>query len=250
MYRAVLLLIAAIAVVGLIGCKQEAPEADTPPVVGKQVKAPAPTPEPPPKLTFEWTENPTLDSVPDTPLAGVLNDKPFEANTIFITEDYDGNLRDIEISNLVLENDDDLLIDDDGVNISLATDVAPGLEVVKGMEDDFEGHVYYYYEQPNDGGPMSVNTPYGFALVLEKGESGEYDPDGEFTQITGSYTGKLAVCFDDADFSDEEPLSEDSYIAGTFEAKVRYWGPPTEPTDGDDTEDAASDDTTDAATDE
>jgi len=216
------LLLTAIAVMLLTGCPKPVDQVTQQQEAESQVLAETDEPysgpagEPAEATTapsdFEWTETPSLDAIPDGAIVGMINGKPFTAATVRLKVDDEQTV--LEISDVAVERSTDMTPDD--TEIDLRFTVTPGqpCEFVVGMEDekDFDKeHVYYYYELPDDGGPMSVNPPWACALQISEWTM-EPDADNQF--IVGNAKGKVALTFGD---------DEKSWVAGTFDCVYYKW---------------------------
>jgi len=164
-----------------------------------------------------WTETPSLDKVPSDGVKGVLNGKPFEAKSV-ILDCQGGKFTRIEFSDKKMEGDSDLLTEDTEVGVTLPSEATAGLKLDKKMGDAAPGESHAYYKYPlADGTPSSVNCPWACALVLDACERKPYDPAGKWAQTAGTCRGRILICFKD---------DVNSWIAGTFEGKLRYFGQP------------------------
>jgi hypothetical protein len=175
--------------------------------------------------TFAWTDKPTLDLIPGTPVKGELNGAPYEAKTVLIEMDTDNRLRRITVSDKALESDTDLLVEDNEFSIEFPSEIKAGTTFTKALRDpDNEADAWYCYQQ-KDGTPMSVNGDWAAAVSVDSGSDKGYDAKGDMVQVTGSFSGRLALCFEWTDFDTKKVTR--NWVAGTFEnAKVRYWGAP------------------------
>jgi hypothetical protein len=216
----------------LVGCPSKAPEDSGAASAAKQAAAKPDTAaakpdKPAAPVDFKWTEAPTVDMIPDRPVSGMVNGKPFEARSALIVEDGSGR-RTIAFNDQPLDVDDALLDDGTEVSFDFTDEVRAGMSFERAMDGgpEPEGYAAFYHYEQADGGPMSVNRDFSVALQIDEGEDRGYDTaeGAPFVQVTGAAKGKIALCFDDKD--DKEGRAEPSFIAGTFEAKIRYWGPP------------------------
>ncbi len=239
----VALLLIAVSLVVAVGCSKPADTGASPPAPAKTADAKPPVTPPPPAKTesapktessakpeaaasttptaplsaYAWTETPTLAGIPGGPVKGVLNGKPFEPKAVVMDVDKGDKLRRIVFSAKEMSGNSDTLSGVAQVVITTTQDLAPGtkFEVKMGFPHD-EGTIFYcHYDGPNP--PISVNSPWACALSIDSGEKKPYDPKGEMVQIAGTYKGKIHLCFND---------NKKTYIAGDFEAKIRYFGAP------------------------
>lgn len=198
----------------LTGCKPrtgpggDAALPDVPPpgeAPGGAAGEPAPT-------EFAWTDAPSLPSIPDGVITGVVNGEPFEAKTVRVKQGENGG--ELEISNVAVDEPTDVIVEDTG--ISLRFPIAEGTtdELVKTFDDnvDFDmTHSFYWYPQGGDKGPMPVNPTWACALQVSDWVLAK-DADDE--DILGNVKGKLAITFDD---------DEKSWVAGSFDCVYYKW---------------------------
>lgn len=204
------------------GCPKTAPEttevAEIPP------DAPAPEPEGEPATPvatevaqFEWTAEPTLDSIPAGAITGMLNGKPFIARTVRVEKDDDDTYL-LKISNKPLEDPSDpagAITDDDGWELTFTAPEGEPVELTWAVSDEKQGidveHVYYWYAQGEDKGPMSVNYPWGGALEITEWTAREPE---EGSDILGRIKGRVVLVMDD---------DQKSWVAGEFDAPYYEW---------------------------
>lgn len=171
------------------------------------------------EATFEWTAEPTIDMIPSGPIRGEMNGSPFEAKTVRIEKDDDGTFE-LTISNTAVEGEDptEMITGDDAWQLTFS-----GAEGQTGEwtwtldeEKEFEQeHVYYWYQQEDDAGPMSINYSWAGALQIDEWTMQEPDPNADtFSTILGNVTGKIALVMDD---------DEKSWVAGEFDAVYYEW---------------------------
>ncbi len=189
----------------------------------KPEEAPMEPPVPPPSTTtpveapgeFEWSKAPTLASIPDGPITGMINGEKFEAKTVRIEKTDDGP--ELEISNVAAETPTGMVMDDTGIELSFSIPEGTTGEFAKTFDDDVDmetAHAWYWYEQEGDKGPMSVNPTWGCALQIS---DWTLKPDEEDKNILGKVKGKVAICFDE--LSDEQK----GWVAGTFDCIYYEW---------------------------
>jgi len=191
-------------VIVMPGCQPKAQEG--------AVAPPAPVEAP---AEFEWSEAPTLASIPDGPITGMINGEKFEAKTVRIEKTDDGP--ELEISSVAVETPTGLAMDDTGIELRFSIAEGTTAEFMKAFDDELDveaGHAWYWYEQGGDKGPMSVNPTWGCALQITEW-SLQADEDNE--KILGHVKGKVAICFDEV--SDEQK----GWVAGTFDCIYYEW---------------------------
>ncbi len=168
-----------------------------------------------PLSDYAWTETPLLSNIPAGPAKGAVNGKLFEPKSVVMDVRL-GKVNTIEFSDKAMESDSDLLTNDTQVVVTTVADLAQGYKMETGMGFPHdEGTIFYAYDK--EGTPVSVNCPWACALVIDSFDKKPYDSAGPSVQIAGVCKGKIHLCFND---------DEKSYIAGDFEAKIRYFGAP------------------------
>jgi len=234
-FIAVIVLGSAVGLVLASGCSKPPETAVSPgtPAVSKAARPATAPAEPPPSASatestaasaagpapelsaYAWTETPLLSKIPTGAVKGAVHGKLFEPKSV-VMDVKQGKLRMIEFSDKAMASDSDTLSSDTQVVVTTTQDLAPGykIETAMGLPHK-EGTMLYGYM---DGAtPSSVNSPWACALTIESGEKKPYSTSGPTVQVAGTYKGKIHLCFKD-DFK--------TYIAGEFEAKIRYFGPP------------------------
>lgn len=187
------------------------------------------SPSPPAAPAFEWTDSPSPEAIPGGPVTGEVEGKAFTAKTVLLQTAADGALREFVISDQSMLGDDDPLLTGTSLVLQLGAAPAPGMVDAKGLYDTArteECDAWYQVPDPDDGGPSQVRCPWAAAIVIDELERLAYRDDGPKTQVGGTCKGRLALCF-------EKPVpgSGDkvrSWVAGEFEAAIRYLQPPDE----------------------
>ncbi len=183
---------------------------------GESAESAAKPPTPPAPLSdYAWTETPLLSNIPVGPVKGAVNGKLFEPKSVVMDVRL-GKVNTIVFSDKALESDSDLLTGDTEVVVTTVADLAKDytMETGMGFPQD-EGTIFYDY--PGDNGPSTVNCPWACALIIDAFDKKPFDTAGPSVQVAGTCKGKIHLCFND---------DEKSYIAGEFEAKIRYFGKP------------------------
>ncbi len=207
-------LLAAIALGGCPSAQEPEPVIEEPPPVEEPAEA-----EEPAESTFEWTEAPAVADIPLGPIEGMMNGEPFEAKSVTVQKDDDGTFE-LTISNKAPEGDDptEPVTEDNAWELTFTATEGESGEWTWAVSDekDFEKeHVYYWYAQGDDKGPMSVNHPWGAALQIDEWTVEEPDPDADtFSTILGSVKGKVALVMED---------DAKSWCAGEFDAVYYEW---------------------------
>ncbi|MCD6361316.1 MAG: hypothetical protein J7M38_10680 [Armatimonadetes bacterium] len=198
----------------LSGCPkpQPAQQEEVPPPENIEAGADQPAETASVNSDFEWTATPSLDMIPDGPVVGMINGKPFAAQTVRLKQDDEQTV--LEISDVAVDEPTGLTMDDTGVDLRFTLEPGKPGEFVVGIEDDKDfdkEHAYYHYPLPDDGGPMSINPSWGCALQITDWnlEGDENDED-----ILGRASGKVAITFDD---------EAKSWVAGTFDCIYYKW---------------------------
>ena len=164
---------------------------------------------------FEWTDTPSLEEIPSGPIVGMLNGEPFEAQLVRVRKSDEDTFQ-LEILNKAREDGDPtgMVTGEDGWQLRFTwTEGESGSQEWAIADDkDFNSeHVYYWYAQGEDQGPMSVNYPWGAALEISEWTLTE---DEENDRILGNVTGKVALVMND---------DESSFAAGEFDAVYYQW---------------------------
>lgn len=167
---------------------------------------------------FAWTEEPTVDMIPSGQVRGEMAGRPFEALTVRLKKEDEG-IFELTISSKAVEGDDPtaMLMGDDAWRLTFSgTEGETGTWTWSVAEEkDFsKEHVYYYYAR-EEGGPMSVNYPWGAALRIDEWAVHEADEDaGTFHDAIGNVKGGVVLVMDD---------DEKSWVAGEFDAVYYEW---------------------------
>ncbi len=215
----VLCAIAVVVCVGLMGCPTSPEEmTEVGPMDPVAEEAPGAMPEGEAAAVptdFEWTEAPTVDMIPAGPIHGMMNGEPFEAKTVRIEKDEEGTFE-LNISNVAVEDDDptDMISGDDAWQLTFTVTEGEAGEWTWTVSDekDFDTeHVYYYYQQGEDEGPMSVNYGWGAALQIT---DWTVEEPSEGSRVLGNVKGKVVLVMD-TDTKD--------WVAGEFDAVYYEW---------------------------
>lgn len=165
---------------------------------------------------FEWTETPSVEAIPDHPVAGMVHKQAFAAQTIRI-EKKDEDTYQMQISNGELTIPGSVtstITNDDGWRFRFSVDEGAPVTKQWAIDDEktfADEHVYYYYAQGDGKPPMSVNGPWGAALQITEWTVEE---PSEGSRVIGTVKGRVALVMRDTDRS---------WAAGTFEAPVFSW---------------------------
>jgi len=165
---------------------------------------------------FEYTDTPSVDSIPAGAISGMMHRQPFTAQTIRIEKKSEETFQ-MQISNGELNNPDKVtstITDDDGWRFRFTVPEGSTTAVEWAIDDEKtfdEEHAYYYYQQEGDKPKMSVNGPWGAALEITEWTTQE---PAEGSRVIGTVKGRVALVMRDAD---------KSWAAGEFEAPVFEW---------------------------
>lgn len=201
--RLALALLLVLALALLSGCPKPADQAVNTPV--PEATPPSPETVEAPAGSFAWTETPTLDQVPDAPISGMINGKPFTAQTVRLEK------RDDQVVLRIMDQKPDtstgMVTGETSASLYLVLEEGKPAEFVAGIKDEKKdpADAIYVYPQGGDKGPMTMNSDWGAALKLDEWTLGK-DPADE--DLLGTVKGKVAIVFAD------DPKS---WVAGTFE---------------------------------
>jgi hypothetical protein len=193
----------------LVSCKQEGTTAET-----KEAKPAAPG-------SFAWTEAPSLDKIPASPVVGEANGKPFKVATVLFEPAMRGGWR-MVIADKKLDSPTGILVGCQHIDFDLTEEPAAGKQMTRRMQ---YGGGYFQIEQADKPGQTtSWNGDNAWVLELTKWDARPYDEKGSRVQSVGTASGKVAVVYKDA------AGFKRSWAAGTFEnAAIRYMGKPQKP---------------------
>lgn len=219
----------ALLVVGLSGCRQEPAPLTDPETAEPVAAAPVPPVElqnPPDAAqyvssdpviepqardvsaqvaSFEWTAEPTADSVPDSPVTGRIHGRPFLCKYASVAPD-DEDLQPtylLRFSNQPRGKLCGFSLDDDSVSLEWHLPTGVGEWSRKLSEPRPDGSYAWYTVRQADGTPFTRNADWACYLELTE-QRGPTEEGG-----AASLTGRLALVFND---------QEQSWIAGTFKA--------------------------------
>ncbi len=164
---------------------------------------------------FAWTDEPEVGQIPSGPIIGMLNGESFEAELVRVRK-TDEDTYQLEVLNKGPDGDDltGVVMGADAWQLRFSRPEGETGTVQWTISDEKEfefEHVYYYYDQGEDRGPMSVNYPWGAALEIAEWNLAE---DGENERILGNITGRIALVMND---------DESSWAAGEFDAIYYEW---------------------------
>ena len=201
-------------VLALGSCKKEGPATATETKETKETKQAAPS-------AFAWSEEPSLDKIPATPVVGEANGKPFKVSTILFEPAMRGGWR-MVIADKKLDSPTGILVGCQHIDFDLSEEPAAGKKMTRKMQ---YGGGYFQIEQADKPGQTtSWNGDNAWVLELTKWDARPYDEKGSLFQSVGTASGKVAVVYKDA------AGFKRSWAAGTFEnAAIRYMGKPQKP---------------------
>jgi hypothetical protein len=165
----------------------------------------APAACPPPPLTFMWSETPTLDQIPASPITGMINGKPFIVKMVRVDHKLDDLWLDMADAAPAWE----AAIPNSKVEVELSIKIPQGtassiVKALKDPEDATTGHPWYHYKVSGSKNEASKNPPWAGALEIDEWKMAP--PSYAF--VTGHLKGKVAICFNDG---------AKSWVAGTFD---------------------------------
>ena len=186
------------------------------------------TPKPPTipediSAVYSFTEQPSLDTVPEHFILGQVDGKDFIGKTMHFEPEFDQWA--LKIYDTTFETPDDIYVMDcREMALELPEPPAAGKTMSKTNIEIGEGGKDAYVILAPDTAPTEFeiwNADNAWVLQITDWEVGPYDPDGMNVQIAGKASGKIALCFKGNDDH------KDSWIAGTFtDIPVRYNGEP------------------------
>lgn len=201
---ALLLVVLLVSLSLLTGCPKPPPKVG---VANPAPEATPPTAEPAavPATGFAWTETPKLDQIPDAAVTGMINGKPFAAQTVRLKQ-RDGQVV-LEIIDQKPDKPTGMVTGDTGASLYLKLPEGKPAEFVAGIKDPKTdpADAIYYYPQGGDKGPMTMNSDWGAALKIDEWTMAK-DPADE--DVLGKVKGKVAIVFAD------DPKS---FVSGKFE---------------------------------
>lgn len=154
---------------------------------------------------FAWTETPAIDKIPDGPVKGMINGKPFTAQTVRLRQKDDQVV--LEIIDQKPDTPSGMVSGETGASLYLDLPAGKPAEFVAGLKDEKKdpADATYIYPQGGDKGPMTINGDWGAALKVDEWTLAK-DPADE--AVLGKVKGKVAIVFGD---------EKKSWVAGTFD---------------------------------
>lgn len=174
-----------------------------------------------PPGAFAWTEEPSLDRIPASPVVGEANGKPFKVATILFEPAMRGGWR-MVIADKKLDSPTGILVGCQHIDFDLSEEPAAGKKMTRKMQ---YGAGYFQIEQADKPGQTtSWNGDNAWVLELTKWDARPYDDKGSLFQAVGTASGKVAVAYKGA------AGFKNSWAAGTFDsATIRFMGKPPKP---------------------
>ncbi len=168
---------------------------------------------------YQWTDKPVIDSVPQAPLGGMANGRPFATQAIII--EPIGDKWKMKIHDKPLENPTSLIMGGQAITIDLPFNPGAGASFTREMAYG-DGYFQINNDPANLEATTSWNAENAWAIEITKWEVSDYDPDGDLYQMAGTASGRIAVCY-----KGNPTGIQNSWLAGNFEdATVRYIGKP------------------------
>jgi len=189
-----------------------APQASAAPTVAPAVVPP-----------FQWTETPAFNTIPDAPVSGFVNQKQFVANTIILEQS--GTSWRMVISDKVVASPFDSIDNEQAVYIDLPTPPMKGMNSMRPMEHG--GGLFRIKNNPADPeATFDWIADNAWAIEITDWQAKDHDPNGPALQVTGTASGRIAICY-----KNSEGIYN-SWLAGKFEnATVRYTSKPFQASD-------------------
>lgn len=201
----VVAIVTALLIVGACGCTPKPAEVTD--VVEMPELPELPDEAQPAETTFEWTEAPTIESIPEGTIVGMINGQPFEAKTVRVQKRNKGPQ--LRISDGVPDTPTRSISKDIGIDLRFPLEEGAAGEYSTSFEDkkDFDtAHAFFWYPKSDGKGAMSVNPKWGAAMEVTEWTL-EKDPDNE--DIIGNVKGRVVITFGD---------DEKSWVAGSFDS--------------------------------
>ena len=164
-----------------------------------------------------FTQTPALDKIPNAPIKGVVNGRPFEGKAVYF-EPYFGKWK-LVIAEKALKEATDLLDTCQYFNIDIDEPPAAG----KKLAHPWEFGKGYLQVQKTDkpGDNTSWNTENAWVLEITKWDVKPYDEKGKMFQQAGTASGHVYITYGGG------TDIKQSWAAGTFtDVPVRFMGKP------------------------
>jgi hypothetical protein len=167
---------------------------------------------------FQWTETPTVNIIPDAPLAGMANGQPFIAQSVIFepgTDSWKMIIRDQPLANPT-----DIASGGQYLTLNLPIPPSPGMTWMRPMSYG-EGFFQVKYDPANPEQTTSWNADNAWAIEITNWQATDWVTGGPVFQAAGLASGRIAVCYKGGG------NMQNSWVAGKFEnAVVRYMGEP------------------------
>jgi hypothetical protein len=200
----------------MAACSKPAPADATASVPGPEAGS-APEAAPATTEAFTWKRDPAIEDIPDRPVSGQANGRPFDAKTVLFQPGFKGWR--MAILDVALAEPTGIPQAGQHLIVDLPEPPAAGKRWTKPMK---HGDGYWLVERKEEPTQKTHwNGPNGFAIEITGWEVADYDLDGPSIQHAGKASGRIAVTYRGGQGFD------DSWVAGRFEdAPVRYMGKP------------------------
>ncbi len=215
MVRALLVVLACMALIVAAGCRSAGEGKTSVSVAPITPQAPTPEEKTPAGASaspsaFRWTPTPTLQDIPAHPVQGMLNGASFVPQYVVIERDYNGISTDITFSDKAPDAPGGHLEGNSAFELRFARPAwlkTGSFTKTLSQQVDFrEFHAFYHYPEP-DGVQMTVAQNWACAFEIT-----EITPDNDPTNdISGIALGRIALCIDD---------ESHSWLAGEFRAYI------------------------------
>jgi hypothetical protein len=164
-----------------------------------------------------YTENPTFEKIPNAPIKGIANGRPFEAQAVYFEPSF--GKWSMMISDVPLNEPTGLIFDAQTFNINLPELPAPGKNYTRAMK--YGDGFFQVQTSDKRGDTTSWNTDNAYVLEITKWDVNPYDEGGKIFQHAGSASGRIYIVYKGG------TNIKESWAAGTFtDAPVRFMGKP------------------------
>jgi hypothetical protein len=166
-----------------------------------------------------YTEAPTLDKIPNAPIQGVVNGRPFAAKTVFFEPQF--GKWSLVVADVALPEPTALLSGSQELTIELPELPAAGKKLIRPME--YGDGFFQVRKTDNPKDLTSWNSDNAWAIEITAWDVKPYDENEDMFQVAGKASGRIYVVYKAGEISS----LKSSWLAGVFtDAPVRYMGKP------------------------